>query len=359
MHRTFRIRRLLCAAAIAVYAAGCASAPPSVDEIVAGPFQRVAGPREAGSVLDTTQAGDWGTYVVGQPTVDFDGTLFRMWFAGTPQLAPGESPYLYRSSIGLATSPDGVHWTMANEGRPVFTHGPPGAFDSLAVGHPAVLRVNGSYLMWYGGADGTAAVTGVRIERIGLATSADGIHWTRQHDGRAVLDVGPDKSIDSIQATGAAVIKTPSGFRMWYGAFNGTHTIVAASSPDGIAWTKDSRGAVPGLQQETGALGPSVYFDGRKYLMLYSIISDRQWVMVGATSTDGATWTPVSGGGRILSAPDPNGFDSAGAGRNHSVHPSELVVHAGRVWAWYSGEDSRAPNLMRIGLMERKLGQTP
>jgi hypothetical protein len=359
------LRRAVLLGLTAFYAAGCGGARlgdrpnVTVDEIIAGSFHRVAGPRERGSDLDTTQAADWGSYVVGLPTVDFDGTLFRMWFAATPQLAPGESPYLYRSSIGLATSRDGLNWTIENEGRPVFAQGPPGSFDSLAVSHPSVLRVNGVYMMWYGGADGTYAPTGVRVERLGLATSSDGIHWTRQHDGRPVLDIGPDQSVDSIQATGAAIIKDPAGFRMWYGAFNGVHRLATATSRDGIQWTKDDRGAVTGLQADTGALGPSVYFDGRKYLMLYSVIADRQWVMVAATSADGWSWTPVAGRAPVLGPPAPDSFDSAGSGRNQSVHPSEIVVRGDRVLVWYTAEDGRPPNAMRVGLMESSVLPPP
>lgn len=352
---TRRLRRFVLICFAVGCAAGCRGRAPSVGEIAAAGFQRIAGPREAGAVLDTTQAGNWGTYVVGQPTVDFDGTLFRMWFAGTPRLAPGESPYLYRSSIGLATSRDGLNWTVENGGQPVFTHGPAGSFDSLAVGHPSVLRVADGFLMWYGGADGSAAETGVRVERLGLAKSADGINWVRQNGGRPVLDIGPAGSIDSIQATGAAVVKTADGFRMWYGAFNGLHTLGTAASRDGIAWTKDERGAATGLQAEKGALGPSVYARDGQYLMLYSVLLDGQWKMVAATSADGWSWAPAAGGAPLLGAAASDAFDSATAG-NHSVHPSEIVVRGDRVWVWYSGEDARAPNLMRIGLMEATLG---
>jgi hypothetical protein len=336
-------------------AAARADRPPSVDSLATATFQRVMGTQAAGSAIDVMQAGDWGSYVVGQPTVDFDGTVFRMWFAGTPRLAPGESPYLYRSSIGLATSQDGVQWTVENGGQPVFTHGPAGSFDSLAVSHPSVLRVADGFLMWYGGADGSAAETGVRVERLGLAKSADGINWVRQNGGRPVLDIGPAGAIDSIQATGAAVIKTTDGFRMWYGAFNGLHTLGTATSRDGTAWTKDERGAVSGLPAEKGALGPAVYAAGRQYLMLYSVLIDGQWKMVAATSADGWTWVPAASRAPLLGGAAKDAFDSATAG-NHSVHPSEIIVRDERVWVWYSGEDARAPNLMRIGLMEAKIG---
>ena len=49
----------------------------------------------------------------------------------------GRTDDRFTGSIGLATSDDGLRWTKANNGQPVFKHGSPGTFDSTKVDHPA------------------------------------------------------------------------------------------------------------------------------------------------------------------------------------------------------------------------------
>ena len=57
-----------------------------------------------------------------------------------------------------------------------------------------------------------------------------------------VLDIGPKGSSDSIQATGMHVLRIDNKFVMWYGAYNGLHTLAMATSPDGLRWTKVNGG---------------------------------------------------------------------------------------------------------------------
>ena len=61
--------------------------------------------------------------------------------------------------------------------------GPAGAWDSEKVGRPAVLYENGIYKMWYDG-----AANGHR--HVGLATSNDGIHFTRHPNNPLFLNAG-------------------------------------------------------------------------------------------------------------------------------------------------------------------------
>jgi hypothetical protein len=329
-----------------------ASPPRTVEALLGMTFRRIPGGETGGAVLDTGAEDSWRGQAVGMPTVYFDGKTYRMWFAGGARVRSGESPYIPRESIGLATSPDGIRWTLANEGRPVLGPGAPGKFDRHSVGHPFVLRVGRAYMMWYGGCDGSQARNQVRIERIGLAISQDGINWTRANDGNPVVDVGPAGSIDSIQATGCHVLHRPDGFVMWYGAYGGLHSLARATSPDGIRWTRADGGKpVTGLAGRE-QLGPSVYFDGGRYLLFYSSNLDGQWVMLAATSTDGVRWEPALGGKPVLGPPPPDSFGTAGRGSNHSVHPSQFLIQGGRVRVWYSAEASAPPNLQRIGLME-------
>ena len=58
-------------------------------------------------------------------------------------------------------------------GNPVLAVGAAGSWDDDAVWGPAVLKEGSSYKMWYTGDDGA------NPSRIGLATSTDGITWTK------------------------------------------------------------------------------------------------------------------------------------------------------------------------------------
>lgn len=324
-------------------------------EIAQGDFRRVVGPRTGGSVIDTCAAGSWCSWSVAEPTVVYDGRAYRMWFEGSRTLVEGESPYLYNGNIGTATSADGITWELANGGQPVMTPGPSGAFDDYALSHPDVIFKDGRYLMWYGGVDGRQAPSSVRVERIGLASSPDGIHWTRENSGQPVVEIGPAGAHDSIQSTGAAVLFIDERYLMWYGAYDGIHTIMFAESDDGIVWRKNLN-PVSGIDEKhVGVVGPSVWWDGREYVMFYTKVLDEQWRLFAATSTDGLHWTPARGDTPVLGLSDPVAFDSAGPGRNHSAHPSQIILTPGRVRIWYFGEDGARNHEMRIGLIEASL----
>lgn len=107
------------------------------------------------------------------PTVLVDGDTVRMWWCSQygSALPPGDD-ILYAE----AASPDGP-FTGPGGGIPqaVFS-GNPGHFDAVHTCDPTVLRVDGTYYMYYTGATGDDQDYG---NAIGVATSTDGVHWTR------------------------------------------------------------------------------------------------------------------------------------------------------------------------------------
>lgn len=367
-------RQILWAAAaiLVAFAIPASAAEPTtaVESLLQASFRRVAGSAHGGAAIFPDAKSKWSDHSMGSPTVVFDGTTYRMWYVGMSRTDNPRIPYGFDERIGLFTSSDGLHWQVANKGRPVLDYGDEGRFDDCGIAHPFVLRVDGRFLMWYGGIDGRAGKdvgdgpAHVRVEQIGLATSRDGIHWTRANKGRPVMKVGRKGAIDSVQATGCHVIRRGREFVMWYGAYNGKHTIGLATSPDGIHWTKQNGGrSLPGLAGPK-QLGPSVHFDGKSYLMYYNTIVEvptggSLWTMFAATSGDGIRWKPALRGRPVLGPAPPDNFGSADGkkGNNHSVHPSKLIVLEDRIRVWYGAEGNKplpgktyAPSA--IGLME-------
>ena len=348
---------LLCAVAAALAFGATAVNNPSVDDILKQRFQRVAGTAYGGAALDPGAPGTWCDGYVTGATVCYDGKLYRMWFVGAEKTNDRSVPYGYIERLGLATSVDGLAWTIANGGQPVFDPGPAGSFDAKGIAHPYVLRVGDKYMMWYAGISGeTAKDLGlrpehVRIERMGLATSTDGVHWQRKNGGKPVMDIGPPDAIDNLQATGMHVLRIDDQFVMWYGTAS-PHKIAVATSPDGVHWTKGNGGKpVAGLQGEHH-LGPSVYFDGDRYLMLYQTSHGGGWHSFAATSDDGVNWTPAWDNKPVLGPAPKGNFDTAGKGANYCVHPTKFIVTGNKVRVWYGGEDGSPPHFQRPGLMQ-------
>jgi hypothetical protein len=333
---------------------------PAVSQLTKARFDRVEGTGPGGAAFDVGPAGSWYAGFLGMPTVNFDGETYRLWFSGGEMTTDPSFPYGMIERIGLATSRDGQTWEIANDGNPVLDLGPPGSADAKGCTHPFVMRTADGWMMWYGGIDGRSAEdvgkspAHVRIEQVCLATSTDGIHWTRANGGAPVLPVGGPDDVDSIQATGAHVIKRDDGYHMWYSPYNGRHALAAATSADGIHWKRANGGRAlsglePGLQGQTG---PSVVWDGKSYWMLYCADTGNEWKIYAAVSDNGFEWRPAGKGGPVLGSPPPGNFGTAGYGHNHSAHPSQLVDSHGRLLVWYMAEDATPPNLQRIGLME-------
>lgn len=121
--------------------------------------------------------------------------------------------------IGVAVSNDGKNWQGYNGGiAPVLTHGTSGAWDDVYTTFCTVLKIGGTYYMWYSG--GKIASS----EGIGYAQSSDGLVWTRDAgnpmmhytDGvtwRSERTYTPMVIYDAAGFSGAG---ENANFKMWY-----------------------------------------------------------------------------------------------------------------------------------------------
>jgi hypothetical protein len=133
------------------------------------PVSYTAGPVRGAAAIVTG-----GPYYDYSPTTMKDGSLYRMWWCGG---IAGDF-ILYSESYSLDSG-----WSQYQVA--LMPSSQPGAFDSLLTCDPSVVRVNGTYYLYYGGAGG--AQPGHAGTAIFLATSTNGINFTRANGGQPIV----------------------------------------------------------------------------------------------------------------------------------------------------------------------------
>ncbi len=246
-------------------------------------------------ILPRGPAGSFDSTHAKYPCVLKAGDLWMMWYNG-------RSDDAFTGSIGLATSPDGLHWTKANKGHPVLRPGGPGAPDETKVDHPAVVRFNGRFHMWY-----TAGPRDSQY-RICYAASDDGMVWERQNSGQPVLGPGKPGQFDDQVVLHPAVVRDDNGLlHLWYNGVGPQKSfrVGHAISRDGIHWERQndgnpvlSPGTVDG-RQESYVYNVMVLLEDGLYRMWYSSalnltpegrFAPHGSAIVYAESRDGSQW---------------------------------------------------------------------
>ena len=217
-------------------------------------------------VLELGPSGAWDDSEVANPSVLVGQANYKMWYAGHD----GST-----KRIGHATSPDGIVW-IKHPCNPVLNLGAGGTWDDGVVADPSVLFDGTEYKMWYRGGDGLHL-------RIGLATSPDGITWTK-YPGNPVLDLGLAGSWDDYHVKYPSVLFDGIEYKMFNEGFDGSaYKIGLATSQDGVVWTKHPDNPVldlgpPGEWDDDEGIGvPSVLFDGTEYKMWYNGSDGSNW----------------------------------------------------------------------------------
>lgn len=253
--------------------------------------------------------------------------------------------------------------------------GTPAAFDEVGNFTISAFKDGSTYRLYYGGADKFGTCPGINSShwRIGLATSTDGVNWTRVVGSEAkgaILDNGTAGQFDSYITYRPYVLKDGSVYRMWYNGstkpFNdctvpaGTSPLADnrrigyAESPDGMKFIKINTG--PGEGGSVLPLGPPgsideqqvgyvwVIKDTNDYKMYYSANdSTNTWRVALATSTDGRNWTKKPGKqarGAVLDIGAAGAFDVACAYQPSVVKESDSLYRM-----WYRGCQSANPTL--------------
>jgi hypothetical protein len=159
-----------------------------------------------------------GSYIAANGSaVSYGGQIWYWYETGTKD----------RLRISLARSADARTWRQ--EPVPVLEVGPSGSWDERAVADPYVIRIDPYFYMYYLGQD-----RAVR-QRIGVARSADGVHWEK-------LRANPVVEMDEEEAgIGEPAVWRSDGFYwMLYTVrdFGENRYLRLARSTDGVRWAK-------------------------------------------------------------------------------------------------------------------------
>jgi predicted GH43/DUF377 family glycosyl hydrolase len=283
---------------------------------------------EGNPVLVPTESWEFAG-VIG-PRVLKTGNHYKMWYSALGS----------RRQIALATSEDGIHWTKSP--NPVLSIGESGDFDSQHVTYGMVLIYQDQYWMWYSGHNG-------RVWQIGLATSPDGIHWTK-YAGNPVLTVGESGEWDESGVIAPAVNFDGHSFKMWYNG-NGYPFIQAggyAESPDGIHWEKHPDNPVftpvpSDWESQFIGMNTLMFADGL-YHLWYGAAGQITNGIGYATSKDGIKWERYEGN-PIVKPGGPGEWDSVFLGGFFVLRENDSYK------MWYSG---RKTEIWQIGYAESK-----
>lgn len=289
--------------------------------------------------------------------------IYKMWYTEGGAVAPDT---VLHSSIGYATSVDGIHWIKYAD-NPVMDISKT-QWDSLGVETVTVIidvdaPPSARYKMWYAG----VTQTSFRYD-IGYAFSPDGIHWEKYPD--AVVQVGNANAWDNCFLEGPSVIKEGNIYKMWYAGYdcevNGQATdgkvnIGYAVSNDGIVWVKHTNNPVMTVStsgwDNVYVQDPHVLLYNGRYHMWFggADTGDNYTQQTGyAYSDDGIQWTksthnPVVKRGK------------SGAWDGNTASFPSVLIDQGKLKMWYTGKDVDplpewpTPYFWEIGYASKKL----
>ncbi len=227
----------------------------------------------------------------------------------------------------LQSIPEAAPWIKYYD-NPVFGPGEPGSWEAISADCQTVGFYDNKYWLWYVGTP-----RGLNCQ-IGLATSPDGVNWTR-HPENPVLRLGPAGSWDDSILICQHILfdEARNIFEMWYVGGNeaGVFGIGYAASPDGAHWTKYVGNPVMTVTEPwegTVLEGQTLLKMGNVYKMWYGGLklgSDVSHIGY-AESTDGIHWTKYAGNPVISpAAGDPLPWDG------YSVDTPD-VYHDGKIY---------------------------
>jgi predicted GH43/DUF377 family glycosyl hydrolase len=198
--------------------------------------------RENGGLVNYYSAFDGRTWHTGR-AASSDGIHWqKQGKLLSPDPSTWESSYIAANGAALDWQGRVLYWYVAGprthpqiglEGRVVLPAGPYMSWDEIGVSDPYVIRIEPYFYLYYMGLD-----RGSR-ERLGVARSADGVHWEKLRSN-PILEPGSPGNFDA-NGLGEPAVWQSHGF--YWMLFTGrdiaeNRRLGLARSIDGIHWTK-------------------------------------------------------------------------------------------------------------------------
>lgn len=272
---------------------------------------------------------------IGVPRWDARSRRWMLWYyCRDAAYDPGAPRSLGTGRVALATSRDGLAWTRfdGSLGKgSVLEHGVEPDYDALHLGITDVTWAHGQWWMWCFGGNRerrptiAGALPGMGM-RPGLATSRDGIRWTKlrgRGPGGALIDIRNDQEVFASWVNGlhddgrfgmffTSVDNGVSLFRSWV---SWSTDALAWSAPQELVWEDgardwDAKGIMTRHIQRNPLGGPG------RWLMLYTALHgdkarNMQRSIAAAASDDLVRWRHLHDA-PILTIGAPGSWDSGG-----------------------------------------------
>jgi hypothetical protein len=150
------------------------------------------------------------------PMYDEEEGIFKLWYIGLGCSNPtcsGDENYRFR--VLYSESDDGINWT-----DPVVALDVGGTddFDSKLIYAPNVIKHAGQYWMFYGGNHFDTGTFFLFSQKIGLATSTDGVNFSRYEENPIILD-GELGSWNDMGSNYPCAIEHKDTLRVYYSGF--------------------------------------------------------------------------------------------------------------------------------------------
>jgi predicted GH43/DUF377 family glycosyl hydrolase len=216
----------------------------------------------------------WNFSGVQQPKILSENSTFKMFYT-----SQGNA---YSGYIGLAESFDGITWTN-NPTYPILEPGSTGSWDATAVAGATIIKDENGYKIYYAGWSNPDGPW-----HIGLATSLDGVNWNKHPNPVLYASSGWEYQLGP-----SSILKVNGTYYLYYYGRNLPYlSIGLATSPDGINWTRHPSNPILIADKPwegTGVYYANVYEKNGQYEMIY--MNQPATGFGKATSPDGINWT--------------------------------------------------------------------
>jgi predicted GH43/DUF377 family glycosyl hydrolase len=219
-------------------------------------WTKVAGAALGGSLLALPGGNKFNTGGERDPGILFNSSTYDLYFTALDSGGAQTIGFSATPALGGTNQPNNASWSSATQ---VLSAGGAG-FDSSGVSHPSVIKDGSTYVMYFTG-DASGALS------IGRATSATaGGAFTGDTQ---VLPAGAVGTFDAAGVKDPVVVKVASGdYRMLYTGVDadGIERVGLATSADGSTWTKQgvvlNPSMTPFAADESGVEPTGMLVDG-------------------------------------------------------------------------------------------------